>query len=206
MMIVRGGAELMHARGAQFGWTYAQVEELRTLLTSGLLGLVRAYYMARVAGNAETDEEGRWDAPIERALDKAGSQLGEVAERYEALMQRGQGPFVGCTHCPLKCLYRIDVNALLTEKNREWIENELNSEGYETQEEQYKAVVDAANTIVQSWQSDDPDEEPGERTPIVSYCAIMHTMSRASISEYEQSALSDPISQILFGDEEEEED
>ena len=35
MMVVRGSAEIMHARGAQFGWTFAQVEEVRVLLARG---------------------------------------------------------------------------------------------------------------------------------------------------------------------------
>jgi hypothetical protein len=208
MMLVRGSAELMHARGAQFGWTYAQAEELRVLLTNGLLGLSRAYYFARIAGRAEPDDEGRWDTPIERALDKASEQLAEFMSRYELLMQRGQGPFVGCTNCPLKCLFRSEVNVLLSEKNREWLNNELNSEGYETEEEQYEAAADAATHIVQSWQSYDLDAEPTERTPMISYCATLHVIAQAGYSEYEQSMMSEPISEILFsvGQEEDEQE
>jgi hypothetical protein len=198
MMIVRGSAELLHARGAQYGWTYEQVEELRTLLTSGLLGLARAHYLARVTGSAEPDSQGRWDAPIERALDKASEQLALFMERYETLMRRGQGPFAGCVRCPLKCLFRPEVNVLLSDKNRQWIEDELNSEGYETEEKQYTAVVDVATNIVQSWESDERDVEPEERVPVISYCAILHTLSKGNYSEYEQSIMSEPIGKLLF--------
>jgi hypothetical protein len=123
-------------------------------------------------------------------------------------MQRGQGPFVGCTNCPLKCLFRSEVNVLLSEKNREWLNNELNSEGYETEEEQYEAAADAATHIVQSWQSYDLDAEPTERTPMISYCATLHVIAQAGYSEYEQSMMSEPISEILFsvGQEEDEQE
>jgi hypothetical protein len=99
----------------------------------------------------------------------------------------------------MKCLFRTDVNVLLSNKNRQWIEDELNSEGYETERKQYDAVVDIATNLVTSWQSDEQDAEPEERVPAVTYCAILHTMAQPGYSEYEQARMSEPISEILFG-------
>jgi hypothetical protein len=199
MMIVRGSSELMHARGARFGWTYAQAEELRVLLTSGLLGLARAYYLVRIADHTEPDYAGRWNAPVERLLDKASEQLAKFANQYETLMRRGQGPFMGCVRCPMKCLFRTDVNVLLTPRNRQWIEDELNSEGYENEEKQQEAVVDVAANLTRSWQSDEQDDGQEELVPAVTYCAILHTLSQGGYSEYEQGRMSEPIGKVLFG-------
>ena len=43
MALIRGSAEIMHQRGGQFGWTYAEVEEVRILLTRGLVGYMHAH-------------------------------------------------------------------------------------------------------------------------------------------------------------------
>lgn len=208
MMIVRGSAELMHTRGAQFGWTYAQAEKLRVLLTTSLLSLARVYYLMHLEVDTESDQVRRLETQLEQAVDRAIELLTDFGERYEALMKRKQGPFVGCERCPAKCLFRAEVSTLLTEKNRKWIENELDSEGYETEKEQFDAVADAVNTIIQGWQSDETDAEPGERASAIGYCAVMHAISRSNYSEYEQSMMSEHVSAALFGVEEnnEEED
>ena len=113
-------------------------------------------------------------------------------------MQRGQGPFMGCVRCPMKCLFRTDVNALLSPRSRQWIEDELNSEEYENEEKRREAVADAATNLTRSWQSDDQEGDMEERVPAVSYCAILHTLSKMGYSEYEQRKMSEPIGDILF--------
>src|SRR5260370_8908637 len=41
MVLVRGCAEMLHARGSQFGWPYPEVKSLRSLLTHALVDLTR---------------------------------------------------------------------------------------------------------------------------------------------------------------------
>jgi hypothetical protein len=195
MMIVRGCAELMHARGAQFGWSYSQVEELRATLTSCLLGLAQAYFLMHAE---EGEQVGQVETQLQQVVERVSEGVAEFQMRYEALLRRRQGPFVGCVHCPAKCLYRTEVNALLSEKNRDWIRNELASEEYETESEQFDTVANAAVTIVQSWQSDNEDDEPGEGVAAIGYCTVMHTIAQVDYSEYEQAMISKHIGEALF--------
>ena len=197
MVIVRGSFELLQTRGAQFGWTYNQVEELRFLFTSGISLFNQAYsdaYKARTDGiDAEQLEE-----DFLLAMEEAGKYLEQFVNRYKLLMQRDHGPFSGCTHCPSKCLYRSEVKLLLSTKNRTWITDELSSSEHSSQAERFQAAARAASRIAQNWLGEEQDEEPDELMDEVGYCAALHTIASPDYTEYEQVIIANGLSKHIF--------
>ena len=136
--------------------------------------------------------EGTADS-YQQDLDMVGELLSEFVQRYQPLMKRRQGPFVGCTHCPEKCLYRPEVNILLSAKDQKWITDEFGKTSHKTMEERYQAVVKAATKIVQGWLGDEQ-----RVIPVVSYCTALHAFARADFNENEQAKIANNIQQHLF--------
>jgi hypothetical protein len=198
MVIVRGCSETLQARGAEFGWTYAQVEELRAPLTHGLLLMAQSYNMMRSEANIRAYKMKELEQRLQEQADQAAVYLEQFVNGYEIVMKRGQGPFAGCVHCPAKCLYRVDVRTLLSEKDRKWLQDEFANDSYATLAQRYSAVAGAASHIVQNWHDEEPDSESSERAAEVSYCAILHTIAKEGFSEYEQTMISDSIKDLVF--------
>ena len=195
MLIVRGTAELLQLRGGQFGWLYPEVEELRDVLTRGLLGFARAYTKAREITKLEVEE---LEIDFLAEMQHSGKFLEQFANRYKMLMERQQGPFAGCTHCPAKCLYRPEVKSLLTQKNREWISEELSSDSHGSEADRYGAVARAATHIVQSWFGDEPGASADKSIAGVGYCATLHTIASPDYTEYEQALLGNNLQGHFF--------
>jgi hypothetical protein len=191
MTLIRGSAELMHQRGAQFGWSYGEAEELRSILTRGLVGYLRVYMSLRMN---RTPEE------LDKEIDAFERHLTEFTSRYTQLMLREQGPFTGCRFCPNKCQYRTDTRYLLTEKNRKWINDELTSPSHTNSAQRYSAVANAAISIAQSWLGEEIGARPREKVAGVGYCAYLHTVATNNFSEYEQAILSDGAKGFFFSD------
>jgi GTPase SAR1 family protein len=194
MVILRGSAQILQERGAQFGWTYAQVEQLRTSLTHGLLGFFHAY---RTTLQESHLKKGELEHQAQQELDIASDYLAQFTASYATLMERKQGPFVGCTYCLEKCLYRLEVNTLLSEKDQEAVIGELINEAETTLTEHYDAVASAATQITQKWL----DAEEGsdlDSTSSISYCIALHTLAKAGFSEYEQDVVSDGLKQSIL--------
>jgi len=194
MLIVRGTAELLQLRGAQFGWGYAQVEDLRHVLTMGLIGFAHAYSKAREISSLHVEE---LETNFLVEMQHSGKYLEQFTNRYKLYMERQQGPFAGCAHCPAKCLYRPEVKSLLTQKNREWISEELSSDSHGTELERYGSVARAATHIVQSWFGDEPGTSADKNIAGVGYCATLHTIASPDYTEYEQALLGNNL-QIHF--------
>jgi len=194
MLIVRGTAELLQLRGAQFGWHYPEVEELRDVLTHGLIGFARAYTKAREITSLHVEE---LETNFLAEMQHSGKYLEQFTNQYRSLMERQQGPFAGCAHCPAKCLYRPEVKSLLTPKNREWISEELSSDSHGTELERYASVARAATHIVQSWFGDEPGASADKNIAGVGYCATLHTIASPDYTEYEQALLGNNL-QIHF--------
>jgi Predicted ATPase len=191
MTLIRGSAELMHQRGAQFGWSYGEVEEMRTTLTRGLVGYMRVYMALRRSVNPEE---------LDKDIDAFEQHLTEFTRRYTQLMQRGQGPFMGCRYCPNRCQYRTDTKYLLTEKNHKWINDELTSSSHANSTQRYSAVANAATSIAQSWLGEEVGSRQKNEVAGVAYCAYLHTIATNNFSEYEQTILSDGAKDFFFGD------
>ena len=116
------------------------------------------------------------------------------------LMKRQQGPFAGCDYCPRKCLYRSDVQRLLTEKNTKWINDELTDGGHESSYARYRAVVNAANNIAQSWLGEEVGGEPNIHTTAIAYCTFLHAIASSNFNEYEQIILGEASKDFFFED------
>jgi hypothetical protein len=175
-------------------------------LTRGLLGLVSAYHLSREAATPQRADETILDRQMRQALEKASHIMEEFAERYIAIMQRRQGPFVGCTHCPAKCLYRAEVNTLLSDSDQEMINDELASDEYASAVDRYTAVVAAVTNITQEWLEEDEEDERDTEFSGLSYCASLHAISRAGHSEYQQARISDNFKLFLQDQDDEEDD
>ncbi|HTK06183.1 MAG TPA: DUF87 domain-containing protein [Ktedonobacteraceae bacterium] len=191
MTLIRGSSELMHQRGAQFGWSYGEVEEMRTLLTRGLVGYIRVYMALRRSSHPEE---------LDKDIDAFEQQLTAFTERYTQLMHREQGPFTGCRYCPNRCQYRTDTKYLLTEKNHKWINDELTNPSHTTPMQRYSAVANAATSIAQSWLGEEVGSPPKNEVAGVAYCAYLHTISSNNFSEYEQIILSNGAQEFFFSD------
>ncbi len=200
MAIVRGGAQIMYERGAQFGWTYEQVEKMQTLLIKGLLALARSY--DQVYDKTKPIER-RGTQSFQKEMDEAAAAFRSFIDAYESLTERKQGPFAGCIHCPSKCLYRREVHTLLSSKDEEWIGDELADTSYETLEERYTAVAEAATATVQNWLEEEPDSTiPEFILSSIGFCAVLHAVAQADFSEYEQAVVADNLKNELLDSKE----
>lgn len=197
MVLVRGIAELMQDRGARYGWTYNQVETLRVSLTHGLVGMVQAGQMAERAENPSEEELA---VKFGEAMENAGNFLVDFMGQYQNLTRRRQGPFVGCTYCPVKCRYRHEVKALLTVQDRQLIGDRLRDPAYDTPEERYNDVAKAATFVVKNWISEDLTQA---YSTTIGFCATLHTLVADEFSEYDQFRASEPLRKALLEGEEE---
>jgi DNA helicase HerA-like ATPase len=189
MSLVRGTSELLQQRGARFGWDYADVEELRTLLTRGLTEYIRTFFQW-------SSEKSGQDEPDMKNVEE---NLFKFAERYTQVMERQQGPFAGCKHCPARCLYRTDTQNLLIEKNVKWIHESLTDGNYEDSSDRYRTTSEAALNIVQSWLGEELGSPPTPHAVGISYCAYLHTIAQKNFSEYEQTLLAENGKDHFFG-------
>jgi hypothetical protein len=190
MVIVRGCAETLHERGAHFGWSYQQVDQLRLPLTRGLLGLIQAEQF-KTSGQGENEEN-------TRRLAAVADELIEFMQGYTTGMERRQGPFPGCTHCPVKCLYRSEVSSLLMPKDRQWMNDELNSREHRSSKERYAGVARVAKNIVQTWLGDSLEAPTGFGVPGIAYCTVLHTAVASKLTDYEQAILGDTLKPLLL--------
>ncbi|GCF06794.1 ATP-binding protein [Dictyobacter arantiisoli] len=199
MILVRGSAELLHKRGARNGWTYEQVEELRVLLTRGMLNFFHMYTMTSAAANITTPEElETLETQFNKEMEEASQVLSTFAEQFLALTKRRQGPFVGCINCPAKCNFRSDVQLLLTQQNREWIHAEL-TKGQKGDEERFSSASQMSIAIAQSWLGDDPGTEPDKDTMAISYCSAVHVLVRSGFNDFEHAHLANNLKSYFFG-------
>ncbi len=129
-------------------------------------------------------------------LEKASDQISQFADSYTAIMVRRQGPFVGCMHCPARCLYRAEVDTLLSEQEEGWINDELSSKSYGSAEERYEAIVSAANDIAMEWLEKEREDDLYTLSGL-SYCISLHAVNRANHSEYQQARISNNLRQYL---------
>ncbi len=171
MCIVLGSAHILHQYGAQFGWSYAQVEQMRQLLTRGLLNLLKKQNLVMVM-----------------------SDLSQFTRLYQYAMRREQGPFAGCIHCRAKCLYRPVIHVLLSPKDIQRIDQELVSTDYETEEEHYQTVARSVARIAQRWLGNAVPAVQG-----VGYCLALHAITRSDFTEYEQAYVGDMLEPLLPG-------
>jgi hypothetical protein len=198
MLILRGSAEEMHERGALFGWNYAQVEALYTLLARGLHGFMRADRLMHNEEAKKEEKEEELQETIRVTTEQASECLVQFVTNYLALLQRKQGPFVGCIHCPARCQYRAEVRILLSSTDQKWIDSELISSNHPTDLARYEAVKQAAGYTAQKWLSLPLNPMLDENTAGIAYCTTLHTMSRSKLNEYEQILLSAGLSAHLF--------
>lgn len=170
MTIVLGCAAMLGARGALYGWPYPLVEELRVLLTQSLLTLFQL-------GD----------------LEAIGAELDQFCQLYEEHTRRDQGPFPGCVHCLAKCLYRSDVQLLLSQKDVARFDQEITSDAYPSLDERYAAAAVAVTGMADTWL--------GEQRLVaadVGYCAALHASTRTDLTEYEQILVGDNLMPFLL--------
>lgn len=196
MVIVRGSAEMMQKRGAQFGWTYNQENNLRILLTRGMLALVRAYSILR--DRIEDNDTSQIEQAFEREITESSDHFEQFVNQYGQLTQRRQGPLAGCAHCPAKCLYRSEVQVLLSARERTWIDQELSSQNYRNDDERFEAVANSAIDIAQNWLGEAEDADPTINARSIGYCALLHNLAQAELNEYEQTKLSEDLQKYVF--------
>lgn len=169
MTLVRGCAETLHRRGAMLGWAYPIVEELRILLTRGLIAFM------------QTGD-----------ISLANADLDRFARRYEKLLERDQGAFHGCTHCRAKCLYRPEVRLLLLPNDVKWVSSDLKDTS-KTRKDQYASLAKLAQGIAKRWLG-----ETNFVVPDVGYCGALHAAEEIGLTDDEQRLFGNYLSTELL--------
>jgi hypothetical protein len=195
MVIVRGSAEEMHERGSLFGWSYARVEQLYAALARGLQAFIRVGGI--IQGENKADTQTLTEQDLNEA-NQATAYLEQFVTSYRSLLQRKQGPFVGCTHCPAKCFYRAEVSVLLSSTDQKWIDDALLTQSYETEVERYRTAAQVAGYTAQKWLLQPLNTDLRGSVAEVAYCATQHTMLASRLNEYEQILASGGLKQYLF--------
>lgn len=196
MVTIRGSAEELHERGALFGWNYVQVEELYASLARGLQGFMGVNNLISADNEPATNTEAA-TTKIQEAVNQAGEYLDQFVAGYTALLRRKQGPFVGCVHCPSKCLYRAEVSVLLSPTDQRWIGDTLIVHSYATDAERYEAGEQAAAYTAQKWLGLPLSTELSGSVPEIAYCTALHVMSWSALNEYEQILFSNSLKEYL---------
>lgn len=161
MAVIQGCAETLRERGTYAGWTYPVVDELCSILTQGLLALVR------------------------KTPEVTNSYLDRFTHKYtHYLEQRKYGPFAGCVHCQVPCRYRADMRHLLLSGDSNVIGAELKKR-FDTPDERYAAVSKVATALARRWTDADTIVIPD-----IAYCSALHAVSELGYTEYEQTSFS----------------
>jgi hypothetical protein len=170
MLIVRGCAKTLDDHKANFNWNYPMVEEMRLLLTRGLITLVQT-----------------------KDLLCASDDLNRFARKYEECLTSKQGPFAGCVHCSAKCIYRPNVRHLLSPTDLRWINSDLKDTSYKTRKDRYTALASLTKGIAERWlgQSSFVASEVG-------YCGALHAVVQLGLTEYEQALFGDLLASSLL--------
>lgn len=169
MIIVRGVNDMLAERGAEMGWTYAQVEELRAHLTRGLITLLRT-----------------------NDLTLAASELDSFARKYRQRLERKRGPFAGCKHCQAKCVYRPEVSRILSKEEVRWIDDEIQALARSGTHD-YRATTAMARAIAEQWM-----EGPHTLAPDIGYCGSLHAAARLNLPPRAQAKFADEIATHLL--------
>lgn len=206
MIMVKGCSDFLIRRGAQYGWTYQQVEELRVQLTHGMLAFTSMYKLTRDASGKPLAELEAMETEFNQIMEDASKRLMVAIDQYQTLTKRRQGPFVGCQHCPTKCTYRMDVTQLLTPQHQEWLHGELTRDPQRSERERYGATSRMAASIVQSWVGEEPGSSLDKDLHPIVYCALVHSLVRANFNDFEHAKLATKLKPYFFPDPGEEDD
>jgi hypothetical protein len=131
-------------------------------------------------------------------LEQGRKRLLSFMQRYLDLLERQQGPFPGCVHCPTKCFFRAEVGDLLIAKDKKWVMDELMSIEHHSSEERYRSIIAAGRAIVQSWLLEEINTQPGFGVLNVAYCVILHSVSNTTMTLYEQVMVGNRLKQMLL--------
>jgi hypothetical protein len=194
LVIVRGGAEIMHRRGVHYGWSYEQTEELRLLLARGLMNFLEGYFLATKETDLELQE---LEMRTIKVVEQASKHFVQFVDGYISLTQRQQGPFMGCVHCRAKCTYRMEVSSLLSQEERKSIYGELLNKTRETEEDRYITASSVAALVTQRWLGEEADSELSSSVREIGYCAVLHALAGEGLDEYHQRLLGDRIKEYL---------
>ncbi len=169
MIIIRGCEERLHERGAKVGWSYPLVEQMRILLTQGLLEFQRG-----------KDIHATYDL------------LDRFSDLYQNNQKREHGPFPGCSLCRAKCLYRNDLQILVLPEHKIWISKQLEGD-WESTEEMYKGVAQAAKDISIQIINDE-----NQHTADLGYCGSLHIIDQLDVTEYQKSDFGNNLAEHLL--------
>ncbi|HVB76151.1 MAG TPA: DUF87 domain-containing protein [Ktedonobacteraceae bacterium] len=171
MALVRGCAEMLHERGAEVGWSYPFVEELRQHLTQSLVTLFRTRDITRAAGD-----------------------LDQFYKKYTTNLNRPHGPFPGCCHCEEKCIYRLEVRRILSAEDQRWIERDIQDIADGTSD--YEDVAKTALLIGEQWLEDEHVLAPN-----IGYCGALHAVARLDdppVTTLQQAQFADRLAPHLL--------
>jgi hypothetical protein len=198
MILVRGTSNFLQRRGAQYGWTYQQVEELRVPLTHGLLQFLHLQEMIQEATAKLPENLEEIAETFNSMMTGASEKLLVCVNQYRKLTERRQGPYVGCQNCPTRCRYRMDVNLLLSDQQQEWLQKELTQNPERSEKERYAATCRMATGIAQTWLGEEPGTPLDDDLKPIVYCTLMHSLVRAKYNDFEQASVSAKLKPYLF--------
>ncbi|BCL80640.1 ATP-binding protein [Ktedonobacteria bacterium brp13] len=194
MIIVRGCYRLLHDKGVQAGWSYALVDELRESLTHGMLLLLQAHTETHTVDKTSLPAAEAADEEIQpqQILEEARPYLDHFAATYMPLLHKEQGPFTGCTYCPVRCTFRTEVNTLLTPRVRAGSLSEMTNATYDNDAQRCEMAFRELTHSAQSWLGHDES-----LLDAVSFCALQHVLGQGDFTDSEQMMISAQIADTL---------
>jgi DNA helicase HerA-like ATPase len=163
MLLALGADEALQARGGERGWSFATVDGLRGLLTSGLLRLVRT-----------------------RDLSTTTAELDRFARGYEARLRDSQGPCPGCRNCCAPCVYGTDIRRLLAQSDLYAVRGTL-SDRTRSRSERNAGLATMLRATVRRWLGADPaGEAASSENNNMAYCAALLAGKAIGMDLYEQ--------------------
>lgn len=170
MLVILSIAHALQERGAEMGWSYPNIESIRTPFTAGLVKYIRT-----------------------KDLRIAATDLDRFVRLYESNLKREVGPYPGCRVCRSICFYRTDVQRMLSFVELGHVQAILSSATYKTESDRYADLASTLRATTKLWLG-------GEGTDVrdIAYCVAMVAAPLLELNEYEQIEIALKLGPILL--------
>ncbi len=170
LLLALGAAQAVQDRSMEGGLSYPQAAAMQSSLITGLLRIARA-------GD----------------IDAGNSDLDRFVRTYEASLIRGSGPFPGCSACSSPCLYRNEVNRMLTRKDVGTVRSVLVDTAYKGNGEKFREIGKTLETLATQWLGGENAEARN-----LGYCAGLLAGSELGLNAQEQSRVGKELAGIML--------
>lgn len=170
LLLALGAAQTVQDRSMEGGLSYPQAAAMQRSLITGLL---------RIARSGD--------------IDAGNSDLDRFVRTYEASLTRDSGPFPGCGACSSPCLYRTEVNRLMTRKDVGSVRSVLVDTAHKGNGEKFHEMGKTLETLAVQWLGGENAEARN-----LGYCAGLLAGSELGLDGQEQSRFGKELAGIML--------